>query len=132
MIEGRCLCNGVQYQYDGELQEVVICHCDMCKRAQGTPFVTNSPINFDKFRVVKGIDLLKSYFSSEKKRRVFCSNCGSPIFSQRSDFPEIIRLRVGTITGGKIPSPGYQIFCESLAEWFVINDDMPKYQQRKP
>jgi hypothetical protein len=132
MIKGSCLCGGVQYEYDGELQEVVVCHCNMCKRAQGTPFVTNSPIKLDLFRIVAGDDLLKSYFSSEQKRRVFCANCGSPIFSQRTDMPETIRLRVGTVTSGKIPSPSYQIFCESMADWFEMSADLPKYQQRKP
>lgn len=132
MVKGSCLCGGIQYEYDGELQEVVICHCNMCKRAQGTPFVTNAPIKSDLFRIVAGENLLKTYFSSEQKRRVFCTNCGSPIFSQKTDMPETIRLRVGTVTSGKIPAPGYQIFCESIAEWFVMSADMPKYQQRKP
>jgi hypothetical protein len=129
MIKGSCLCGGIQYEYDGEIENVVVCHCGMCKRAQGTPFVTNAPIRFDLFRVVTGGDLLKSYFSSEKKRRVFCTNCGSPIFSQKVDMPDVIRLRVGTVTEGKIPPPGCQIYCESKSDWFVLSDDKPKFQQ---
>lgn len=105
MVKGSCLCEGVQYEYDGELEEVVVCHCNMCKRAQGTPFVTNAPIRLDSFRIVDGEALLKSYFPSAENRRVFCSNCGSPIFSQRVDRPETLRLRVGTVTSGRIPEP---------------------------
>jgi hypothetical protein len=131
MIKGSCLCGGVQYEYDGELKELAVCHCNMCKRAQGGPFATNSPINADLFQIVAGDDLLKSYFSSEKKKRVFCANCGSPVFSQRIDKPEVLRLRVGTVTSGEIPSPGYQIYCESTSDWFVLSDDIPKYLKNK-
>ena len=131
MIKGSCLCGGVQYEYDGELTELAVCHCEMCKRAQGTPFVTNSPIKSERFRIVTGKDLLKAYFSSEKKQRVFCVNCGSPLYSQRIDIPEVLRLRVGTVTSGKIPPPDYQQYCESVSDWFVLSDDMPRYIQNK-
>ena len=129
MLKGSCLCGGIQYEYDGEITELAVCHCDQCKRAQGTPFVTNAPIDYPLFRVVSGENLMKSYSSSPLKNRVFCANCGSPMFSQRIDAPEKIRLRVGTITEGHIPQPDYQIYCESKAEWFLLSDDKPKYAQ---
>ena len=131
MIKGRCLCEGVQYEYDGELTELAVCHCQMCKRAQGTPFATNAPIMSDGFRIVTGQELLKTYFSSEKKKRVFCANCGSPLFSQRTDRPEVLRLRVGTVTSGKIPQPAYQQYCESISDWFMLSDATPRYMQGK-
>ena len=131
MLKGSCLCGGIQYQYDGEITELSICHCNQCKRAQGTPFVTNAPINSASFKVTAGADLLKAYVSSPDKSRVFCSNCGSPLFSQRADMPDTIRLRVGTVTDGTIPQPDYQKFCQSISDWCVLNDAKPKYQQKK-
>lgn len=131
MIKGSCLCEGIQYEYNLALTEVAICHCNQCKRAQGTPFVTNAPIQFDALKFVTGESLLKDYFSSPNKRRVFCSRCGSPLFSQLTDHPHLARLRVGTITQGTIPPPGYQIFCESQADWFNLGDDVPTYAQNK-
>ena len=131
MITGTCLCGGVQYTYAGEIRELVVCHCDMCKRAQGTPFATNAPIERAAFRLLCGEDLLKAYFSSDKKKRVFCSNCGSPLYSERTDLPEIIRLRVGTVTSGHIPQPSYQAFCDFSAGWLTLNLDCPQYKERK-
>jgi hypothetical protein len=130
MITGNCLCGGVAYEYAGELTELVICHCNMCKRAQGTPFATNAPIERAAFRVLKGENLLRSYASSENKQRVFCSQCGSPLYSQRTDLPEILRLRVGTVTSGHIPEPAYQIFCDSAAAWLPLEIDCPRYPGR--
>ena len=131
MLEGRCLCGDVQYEYDGDITEVAICHCSQCRKAQGTPFVTNAPVETDKLRFVSGDDSLKSYFASENKRRVFCSNCGSPIFSQLVDMPEKVRLRLGTVTSPVTRSPDYHIFHDSRVDWFDGVESLPIYAENK-
>jgi len=129
MIKGSCLCQEVKYQYQEDIVEVAICHCEQCKRAQGVPFATNAPIKTEGLSFTQGSELVKEYFSSPNKRRVFCGNCGSPLFSQRTDMPEVVRLRLGTVTQGHIPKPNYEIFCESKAEWFSDDSDRPGYQK---
>ena len=132
MIKGQCLCGGMQYQYDGEIAELAICHCNQCKRAQGTPFVTNAPILRKHFTLLTGELLQKGYMASKNKRRVFCSNCGSPLFSQRIGRPDTIRLRIGTVTEGHIPKPDYHIHYESRAAWFELNGAEACYVLGKP
>ena len=131
MIKGSCLCGCVKYEYSADIREVAVCHCDQCKLAQGTPFVTNAPVDSSKIKWIQGEDKLTSYLSSPNKKRVFCSTCGSPMYSQRTDLPEKIRLRLGTITEGRIPEPDYQIYCKSISRWFVLDGDKPKYEQNK-
>ncbi|MCH2157695.1 MAG: GFA family protein [Oleiphilaceae bacterium] len=131
MIKGSCLCQKVKYEYNEQINEVAICHCNQCKRAQGTPFVTNAPINTKSFAFTQGTELVKEFFSSPNKRRVFCGNCGSPFFSQRTNMPEVIRLRLGTVTEGHIPEPDYEIYCESKSNWFSTIANRPNYQQNK-
>jgi len=131
MIKGQCLCGDVTYEYSGEITELAICHCEQCKRAQGTPFVTNAPILLDQFKLITGAEVLKEYKASSQKRRVFCSNCGSPLYSQRLDNPGTIRLRVGTISEGVIPKPAYHIYYGSRSDWFEMNDSQPKYVAAK-
>lgn len=132
MYTGACLCGGVQYCYAGELSEIAICHCRLCRHAQGTPFATNAPIDAAAFTLQQGEDLLRSYFASPNKRRVFCSVCGSPIFSQRLDMPGVLRLRVGTLHGDLPLKPTYHIFHAAKANWFDCDDDLPKYAANKP
>jgi len=132
MIKGQCLCGGIQYQYDAEITELAICHCNQCKRAQGTPFVTNAPILRKHFTILTGAPLQKAFMASKNKRRVFCSNCGSPLFSQRIDRPDEIRLRVGTVTEGRIPKPDYHIHHDSKAAWFDLDGAETCYTSGKP
>ena len=131
MIKGSCLCQKIRYEYNDSITEVAICHCNQCKRAQGTPFVTNAPIYLKSFSFTQGSELVKEFFSSPNKKRVFCSNCGSPFYSQRTDMPEVIRLRLGSVTDGHIPEPNYEIYCESKSGWFSANTDRPIYEQNK-
>lgn len=131
MLEGQCLCGDVRYEIEGDITEIAICHCSQCRQAQGTPFVTNAPLDTDKVRFVTGEASMKSYFSSENKRRVFCENCGSPIFSQRVDMPEKIRIRVGTLTSPVNHTPDYHIYHDSKADWFGSLEGIPAYGENK-
>ena len=131
MIKGSCLCEEVKYEYKGKIMEVAICHCNQCKRAQGTPFATNTPIDINRFSFTQGSEFVKEFFSSSNKSRAFCSKCGSPLYSQRKDMPNVIRLRLGTVTEGDIPEPNYEIFCKSKSNWFSANPNRTRYAQNK-
>ena len=131
MIKGSCLCNKIQYEYDGEISEISICHCSQCRKAQGAAFITVCPIESDKFKIVAGAELLKEFRSDPIKARVFCSNCGSPMFSTRDDLPHIKRLRLGTVSTEFACKNIYHIFTKSKASWFEITDAFPQYDEFK-
>ena len=132
MIKGSCLCGEIAYEYRAEITEVAICHCSLCKKAQGTPFATNAHIRSKYFSYTKGSELTKAFYSSTNKKRVFCSNCGSPLYSQRTDMPEVMRLRLGTVTEGDIPKPHYEQYCVSKSVWYNQDSNRPAYSKGKP
>lgn len=131
MLTGSCLCGGIRYQYDGEISEIALCHCQQCRKAQGSAFASNSPIESRLFTITQGTALLQNYYSSPLKKRVFCQRCGSPLYSQRVDLAEIIRLRLGTLDTPISCQPSYHIYAASKAEWWAINDDKPRFNQNK-
>lgn len=132
MIHGSCLCGGIRYEYDGEIEEISMCHCSQCRKAQGSAYVAVSPIQSAKFRIVAGAGLLKEYRAIPHKARVFCSHCGSPIYSARDDLPEIKRLRLGTVETPVECRKAYHIFAGSKANWERITDGLPQYEGFKP
>ncbi len=131
MLKGSCLCGGVRYEYHGEIQEISMCHCSQCRKAQGSAFVAVCPIDSDKFEFTKGSDLLKEFRAVSNKARVFCSNCGSPIYSARDDLPSVKRLRIGTIETSFECAKKYHIYSESRAAWDEITDQHPTYSELK-
>ena len=132
MIEGSCLCGGVRYEYDGAIDEISICHCSQCRKAQGSAFAAVSPLDAAKFRLLAGAELLKEYRSSPDKARVFCSRCGSPIYSALDQRPEVKRLRLGTVDTPFVCGNIFHIFTDSRAGWYDCDDGQPRYAQRKP
>ena len=127
---GSCLCGGVRYEYSGDFGQFVYCHCSKCRKAQGTAFGSNAPVEEAKFRVLQGAHLLKAYASSPGKERVFCSVCGSPIYSRADGKPGLLRLRMGTLDTPIGQQPQAHIFAASKAEWYTILDDLPQYPDR--
>ena len=131
MIVGGCLCNGVRYQYSGAIEEISMCHCSMCRKAQGSAYVAVSPIEAAKFRIIKGEALLKEYRATPHKVRVFCSNCGSPVYSARDDLPGIRRLRLGTVETPFECKNAYHTHVGSKAAWEAIADGFPQYPESR-
>jgi hypothetical protein len=129
---GGCLCGGVRYEVTGPLAPVQLCHCGQCRKAQGGPFGANTPVASAAFRLTQGQDLLREFRASPGKRRVFCGTCGAPIFSQRDDAPEALRLRAGTLDDGADLALGFHIQTASKARWWPITDDLPAYPAAGP
>ena len=90
---GSCLCQAIRFEIDGPLEPVQICHCQQCRKAQGTPLVTNIPVATSAFRLLAGSELLAEFESSPGKKRCFCRTCGSPVISRRDDRPDVVRVR---------------------------------------
>jgi hypothetical protein len=131
MLTGGCLCGGVRYEYDGEIEEISMCHCAQCRKVNGSAFVAVGPVASARFKITAGAELLKEYRTIPVKARVFCSNCGSPIYSVRDDMPEVKRLRLGTVETPFTCKNAYHIFVDSKASWHEITDGYPQYAKFK-
>ena len=127
MYEGGCLCGRVRYQYAGALEELSFCHCIQCRKASGSAFVAASIIAARDFRIVRGHEYLKEFRATPGKARVFCRECGSPLYSVRDNAPEVRRLRVGTLDSPVPPVRRYHAFVASKAGWIDIEDGLPQY-----
>ncbi len=108
-----------------------MCHCSQCRKGNGSAFVAVSAIESARFRITAGAELLKEYRTIPIKARVFCSNCGSPIYSARDDMPDVKRLRLGTVETPFTCRNVYHIFVDSKAVWHEITDAYPQYAKFK-
>lgn len=130
MYTGSCLCGGITFRIEGTLEPIQICHCSQCRKAQGSALVTNIPVSHSAFTLLSGEALLRAYESSTGKHRVFCRRCGSPIYSQRENLPDVIRIRAGTLEGDLDTRPMAHFYTAYKANWWSIEDDLPKFPER--
>ena len=126
---GACLCGGVQFSIQGPLAPIQVCHCTQCRRAQGGPFATNIPVAKVKLSFRSGTSLLKRFESSPGKFRVFCAQCGSPVFSERTSAPDVVRIRAGLLQEPVDARPCFHAHVASQCSWWPIQDDLPQHGQ---
>lgn len=124
-----CLCNGIQLRINAELEPIMVCHCKQCQKAQGAAFAAITQVQKSDLKVVHGENLLQAYFASSNKKRVFCKTCGSPIWSERLDKPDVVRLRVGLINEEISTQVSSHAYVTSKASWHTIGDHAQQYLQ---
>jgi len=49
MAPGSCNCGAVQFAIDGEVTEVILCHCSVCRRYSGAASVSVLVVSSDRF-----------------------------------------------------------------------------------
>ena len=118
--EGGCFCGDVRYEITGEVARVVNCHCTMCRRTSGAPFVTWLVVPLRNFRYLKGQPALLR--SSERGSRYFCSSCGTPVACTSLDHAEYIDVTLGSLDNPEAFTPDSEFFEDTRLGWLGKTD----------
>lgn len=79
---GQCLCGAIRIQASHIVTHLHACHCDMCRRWGGGPFMSvdgGQKVSFD------GEEHMTVYASSAWAERGFCQHCGTHLFYRIKD-----------------------------------------------
>jgi hypothetical protein len=122
---GRCLCGAIAFEFDGEPNWIVHCHCESCRRATSSPMTTWVSLPAQALRFTKGAP---HYFnSSPNARRGFCQCCGSPMTYENDGLPDEVHLYAASLLPGFVVEPSRHVFVEEQLDWLEIHDDLPRY-----
>ena len=130
MVRGSCLCGGVQFEAT-KIPLIVLCHCSMCRKANGAPFESGAAVRAADFRLTKGAELAQSYESSPGSHRVFCRACGSRAPSRSPD-GALWFVPAGLLDDDPGVKPALHMFVGSKAPWWDIRDDLPQFEEWVP
>ncbi|WP_417668063.1 GFA family protein [Roseibium sp.] len=115
---GGCQCGAVRYSVAG-FGRASICHCRMCQKAFGNafaPLVTAKGLNW-----TRGVP--KYFQSSNKVKRGFCADCGTPLTYEFEGFgPEIA---ICTLDDPSVAPPVIQVGTEGRLPWCEAISEMP-------
>lgn len=130
-MDASCLCGALHYQIDGPFEQMLHCHCSMCRKHHGTAFMTVAAASLQGFRWLSGQETLQSYASSARGSRVFCGQCGS-VGPQLLEQPGIALCPAGNLDGDPGIRPRAHLFVKSKAPWYTITDDLLQYDDYPP
>jgi hypothetical protein len=127
------MCGAVRYEVDAPLELAGYCHCTRCQRRTGGSASINARVQPGSFRIGRGEERVEVFRPGEGFKKAFCSACGSALYSQNPERPEIISVRVGTFDTDPGIRPSYRQFVAYAAAWEPIPDDgLTRHPERRP
>jgi hypothetical protein len=132
MYIGKCLCGMVNLSINGEISDIIHCHCSLCRKNSGTAYATNGFINTADFEITSGDDCLTTFAFKPGRNRHFCTQCGSPVYSSNDQDPTRLRIRLGIIESDISERPISHNFITSKASWEDLDENLPRYDAFEP
>jgi hypothetical protein len=132
-LTGGCLCGGVRFEVTEPLVSASYCHCTRCQRRTGTAASAQARIVPGSLRITAGEELVREFRPPDGSPKVFCSACGSALWSRTPDVPGAFGVRLGALDGDPGVRPSVRQFVAYAAAWEPIPDDgLPRYPERRP
>lgn len=122
MGRGECNFGAVGFEIDGNVSDVFVCHCSICRRSTGGNGIAVVVVEDDRFRWTRGKEHVANWKKPNSKWQCwFCRNCGSPLPGANDELRTFIPA--GLISeGNKTLKVTHHIWVGSKASWDEIGD----------
>ena len=130
MLKGGCFCGLIRYEAAGTPFHETNCHCSICRRTTGAPFVTWFSVGRAQFKFVCGEPA--RFSSTPKGTRSFCSRCGTQLTFEHEDFPEEVDITTCSLDDPDRLPPRDHTRVSSRLSWIKPADRLPQHQESRP
>jgi hypothetical protein len=132
-LTGGCLCGAVRFEVTEPLVSSGYCHCTRCQRRTGTAASPGARIAPGSLRVLSGEEHIRAYEPEEGFAKLFCTACGSSLWSRSQEDPDVISIRLGAFDDDPGIRPTYRQFVAYAAPWEPIPDDgLERFPESRP
>jgi hypothetical protein len=127
-LSGGCLCGAIRYQATSSPSWAGHCHCTLCRRSSGAPYMSWFVVPTAAFACIRGEPVL--YASSDRARRGHCAICGTQLLFLSNRRPESTGITIASLDDANAVTPREHIFWDDRAPGLVGADELPKRAQR--
>ena len=132
-LSGGCMCGGVRFTVEPPLGPASYCHCSRCRRRTGTAASAQVRIDGARLTVTEGEGLVEAYRPDRGFEKLFCSRCGSALFSRNPEDGSRMSIRLGAFDDDPGVRPEWRQFVAYAAPWEPIPDDgLPRHEEGVP
>ena len=125
---GSCLCGAIRYEVNGELREVVNCHCSLCQKFHGH-YGAYTAAKREDVKITNNNDLLVWYRSMKNSaRRGFCVICGSSLFWDL-DGATTISIAAGTLDQPTDLRTAKDIYIAEKGDYYCLGPQLEKFER---
>jgi hypothetical protein len=130
MLKGGCFCGRIRYEAAGRPFHMTNCHCTICRRTTGAPFVTWFSVPRPQFRFVLGAPA--RFRSTRKGMRSFCADCGTQLTFEHEEFADEIDITTCSLDYTNALPPEDHTRTSSKLSWIVLADGLPEHEEGRP
>lgn len=130
MLQGGCFCGAVRYETTGRPYHATNCHCSICRRTTGAPFVAWFSVPRASFRFVQGT--AASFRSSPQATRSFCAQCGTQLTFVHDDASAEVDITTCSLDDPAGLPPEDHTHTASRLAWTVLADGLPAHRAARP
>ena len=132
MLTGGCNCGGVRFELTEDPKSAGWCHCTRCQRRTGGSASIQTAVPSSGVRILQGEELLRAWEPPDGFAKVFCSACGSSMWSRSPD-GRVTAIRLGVFDSDPGVRASYHQFTAYAAPWDPLPEDgLPRYPERRP
>ncbi len=116
--QGTCLCGVVKISAKTMNTEVGACHCSMCRKWGGGPFMATDcglEVSFE------GEENISIYDSSEWAERAFCNKCGTHLYYKLKESKQFF-MSVGLFGDEEKFTLNHQVFIDNKPSFYSFSN----------
>ena len=120
ILEGGCLCGAIRFRATGKPTNTMVCHCQTCRRAAGSPVVAWLTFDRKDFRITRG--KLSEFNSTPPVTRGFCGTCGTPLTFESTRFPDETDVTICSLDDPEQVPPRDHTRAATKLTWVKLAD----------
>ncbi len=129
VFSGGCLCGAVRYRAAGPMRGASICHCSMCRKAGGAPYMAFVTVQRAHIGYEGAEPTL--YRSSDIASRGFCARCGTALTWESDRSRDEVDLAIATLDDPAAIPPLDQIFTADAVGWAQDLTGLPGHPRER-
>jgi hypothetical protein len=129
MLKGGCFCGGIRYEAGGTPFHLTNCHCSICRRTAGAPFVAWFSVPRLEFRLVQGTPT--QFRSTPKGMRSFCPRCGTQLTFEHDEASDEIDVTTCSLDDPERLPPKDHLHTSTKLRWVKLADGLPEHREAR-
>lgn len=124
---GGCLCGGVRYRLGGRCRDIILCHCENCRRTHGH-YSAYTAVDQQDLELTCEDTLQWYHDASPDTWRGFCNRCGASLFWDARDGRNKISVAAGSLDDASGLKLIGHVFLREAGKYYRVDDDLPRFE----
>lgn len=125
--KGSCYCQAVKFTIKLPVDDVLHCHCNMCRRLSGSDYTTWVIVPKSNFSIISGKNKLNTYPVSDHCTQTFCNICGTRITTTDTKYDHVFGILRGIINDDIKKTTSAEYYVTDKASWNHLTSTLPQY-----